>query len=47
MAKLIAREDFALSVGGGSCSSYVANRAVTKRQAIAFGCSLRISYSDN
>lgn len=30
MAKIIAREDFALSVGGGSCSSYVANRGVTK-----------------
>ena len=31
MAKLIAREDFALSIGGGTCSSYVANRGVTKK----------------
>lgn len=47
MAKLIAREDFALSVGGGSCSAYQANRGVTKAKAESFGCRIRITYSDN
>lgn len=47
MAKLIAREDHALSVGGGSCSSYSAARAVTKAQAVTFGCTIRISYDNN
>ena len=47
MAKLIAREDFALSVGGGSCNAYQANRGVTKAKAESFGCRIRITYSDN
>ena len=47
MAKLIAREDYALKVGNGSCSSYVANRAVTRARAISYGASVSGSYSDN
>lgn len=47
MAKLISREDYALSVGGGSCSSYVAERGVTKTKAISFGATVSGSYADN
>ena len=36
MANVIAREDKALTVGGGSCSSYTANRMVTKAKAVSF-----------
>lgn len=47
MAKLISREDYALKVGHGSCSSYTANRGVTKARAISYGASISGSYSDN
>lgn len=47
MADLIAREDYALSIGGGGCSSYAANRGVTKARAISMGASVSGSYSDN
>lgn len=47
MAKLIAREDYALSIGGGSCSSYTANRGVTKSKAESFGATVTGSYSSN
>jgi hypothetical protein len=47
MAKLIAREDYALEVGNGSCSSYTANRGVTKARAVSYGASVSGSYSDN
>jgi hypothetical protein len=48
MADLIANEGFALTVGGGSCSSYSATRAVTKSKAVAFGCTIRVNtYVDN
>ena len=48
MASRIAREDEALSIGGGSCSAYTANRAATKAQAVLFGCTIRAntSYTD-
>ena len=47
MAKLIAREDYALKVGHGSCSSYSASRAVTRARAVSYGASISGSYSDN
>lgn len=47
MAKLIAREDYALKVGHGSCSSYTANRGVTRARAVSYGASMSGSYSDN
>lgn len=44
---LIAREDEAKSIGGGSCTSaYEANKGVTAARAVSFGCTLRIAYSD-
>lgn len=47
MARIIAREDQALQIGGGSCSSYVANRAVTKARAVSYGATVVGTYSDN
>lgn len=47
MARIIAREDQALSIGGGSCSSYVANRGVTKARAVSYGATVVGTYSDN
>ena len=41
MAEIIATEQQALAIGGGSCSSYVTYRAVTKQQATYFGASTR------
>lgn len=47
MARIIAREDYALKVGHGSCSSYTANRGVTRARAVSYGASINGSYSDN
>lgn len=47
MARLISREDYALKVGAGTCSSYVANRGVTKARATSYGASISGTYSDN
>jgi hypothetical protein len=47
MARIIAREDYALSIGGGSCTSYTANRAVTKTRALSMGAKIRGTYSNN
>ena len=47
MAKIIANEEYAKSVGGGSCSAYESNRAVTKVKAVSFGCTIRIAYDNN
>lgn len=47
MARIIAREDYALKVGAGSCSSYTANRGVTKARAVSYGASVSGTYSDN
>ena len=44
---IIAREDEALSIGGGGCSSYVANRCVTRARAISMGNTISTSYADN
>ena len=44
---IIAREDEALSIGGGGCSSYIANRCVTRARAISMGNSVSTSYADN
>jgi hypothetical protein len=44
---IIAREDEALSIGGGGCSSYAANRCVTRARAISMGNAVAGSYSDN
>ena len=47
MAKIIANEEYAKYVGGGSCSSYSAKRAVTKARAVSLGCTIRIAYENN
>lgn len=47
MADLIAREDYALSIGGGGCSSYAANRGVTKARANSMGAAVSGSYASN
>ena len=49
MAKIIANEEYAKSVGGGSCSAYESNRAVTKVKAVSFGCTIRatVTYTDS
>lgn len=45
MADIIATEAQAASIGGGS--SYTANLMVTRVRAVALGCSISGSYSDN
>lgn len=47
MAEIIAREDEALSIGGGSCSAYVTNRGVTKARAESMGAGARGNYANN
>ena len=48
MAEIIATEQQALAIGGGSCSSYVTYRAVTKSQATYFGASTKNNtYANN
>ena len=45
MAGIIATEKQAAAIGGGS--SYTSNLMVTKTRAVALGCSIRNSYSNN
>ena len=47
MARIIAREDEALSVGTRSCSFYEANRGVTKARAISYGVTFKGNYTDD
>ena len=47
MTEIIAREDEALAIGEGSCSVYIANRGVTKAQAISMGAGVHGTYTDN
>lgn len=47
MAEIIAREDQAKDIGGGSCSAYIENRAVTKTRAESMGAGVRGTYSNN
>lgn len=47
MARIIAREDYAQSKGGRSCSAYVVNRGVDYTQAIALGAGVKGSYASN
>jgi hypothetical protein len=47
MARIIAREDYALALGKYACTLYSANRAVTKAQAVSFGTGVRGTYLDN